>query len=156
MCIYIYIYIYIYAATTPLAAAVRSLVLLSRMCKSTAVPQLQRAAGVRALPAREENTAIRTDALPTFAARPSHDKPQSNRASADLQHPHVTKAHTNPSHPDAALTSYPPVTVQSSEPRTSSQMQGTPAATAATSTIPRDNAVRAAVPLAQTTQPSVA
>ena len=89
------------------------------------LPKFKRAAGFRSLSARSETTTIRADGLPKRADPASHDDPQSTRASSVPSTLHGTQDLTNPSQPDLALTAYPPVTAQSSEPRTAAQQQPT-------------------------------
>ena len=87
------------------------------------LPQFKRAAGLRALPDRDETTTIRADGVPKRADPPSHDDLQCTCASAVPSTPHGTQVLTNPSQPDLALTACPPVTAQPSEPRTTAQRQ---------------------------------
>ena len=85
------------------------------------LPKLKPEAGLRALPARDHTTTIRAHGLPQRADPPLHNDPQTTRASAVPSTPHGTQALTNPSQPDLALMACPPVTAQSSAPRTAAQ-----------------------------------
>ena len=85
------------------------------------LPKVKRAAGLWALPARDNTTTIRAHGLPRRTDPPLHNDPQSTRASAAPSTPHGTQALTNPSQPDLALMACPPMTAQSSEPRTAAQ-----------------------------------
>ena len=96
------------------------------------MPQTPTCGRHRALPAREEATTIRADALPTCADPASHDNRLSTRTSTVPPAPHGTQAHTHPSQRDPALTAYPPATAQSSDGVAWNEY----AATAATSTPP--------------------
>ena len=79
------------------------------------LPKFKRAVGLRALPARDETTTLRTHGLPKRADPAPHADPQSARAWAVPSAPHGTQALTNPSQPDLALTACPPETAQSTD-----------------------------------------